>query len=241
MIERFLTVWTITSVVLCLFVGLGSVPAVSLAHGDGTSSQSETVTDSAGDSTGSKPEVSRPKTDDGRSLGSSQRSSDSVARASGSVSSSTFLEGILPGFTGTSSIHPILVHFPIAFVIAAAVFLVFSWGMGSERLFVFGRRLFWLALVTLPIVLASGFWAAGGWGHEHVVGHRNWMVATTLLAYGVFGLGRLVSSRKRLYRVVLTVGIIIVAVCLTLGADRGAYLVHAEDAGAGSTHRHHGH
>lgn len=158
-----------------------------------------------------------------------------------SSSSEPGWETLMPGLAGAPNAHPMLVHFPIVFLVTATLFFCLSWFTYAEHFLMLGRWMFWLGLVTLPVVAASGFWAIGGWGDGHVTGHRNLMVLTTVLAYLVFGIGRWVSNRKRLYRIVLTVGLILVTVFMTLGADRGAYLVFVEGAGVQSAQHQHGH
>lgn len=177
--------------------------------------------------------------------GSSTLASDTVTTtghgASTTHPSEGLLKPVLPGLSGAPNFHPMLVHFPIVFLVTATLFVLLSWISYPEHFLMLGRWMFWLGLISLPVVLASGFWAVGGWGGGHVSGHRNLMLLTTLLAYLVFAAGRFVSSRKRLYRIVLTVGLVIVTMVMTLGADRGAYLVFVEGHGVQSAQHRHSH
>jgi uncharacterized membrane protein len=138
---------------------------------------------------------------------------------------------LFPGLSGAQDIHPMFVHFPIVLVFTALFFAVLSLFGRSDQFIRTARWLFWLALVALPVTVLTGFIAVGGWGDGHVVGHRNWMILTLVSAYLLFGVTRWVADRDRLYRIVLTVGLLIVSVLMTLGADRGSWLVYVEGAG----------
>lgn len=147
----------------------------------------------------------------------------------------------MPGLAGAPNVHPMLVHFPIAFLVTSTLLFLLSWIVYPDRLFMLGRWLYWLGLMSLPVVAASGFWAIGGWGEGHVVGHRNWMLLTTFTAYLLFVVARYVSNRERMYRVVLTIGMIVVTLFMTIGADRGAWLVFVEGSGVQSAQQAHNH
>lgn len=143
----------------------------------------------------------------------------------------SFLEFLFPGLTQVEDVHPLFVHFPIVLVWTALLFVGLSWFGYEDEFLRTARWMFWLSLIALPITLASGFLAVGGWVEGHAAGHRNWMVLSTLLAYLLFGVEHWLVSRDQLGRIVLTVGLVIVTVCMTIGADRGAWLVYVEGAG----------
>lgn len=148
---------------------------------------------------------------------------------------------LLPGMRGAKNLHPMLVHFPIVFLFTATLFSGLSWFWNSERFLLFARWMFWLGLIALPVTAATGFWVVGGWGDGHVTGHRNFMLLTTLLAFVLLGVLRMVANRTKLYRIVLTVGLIIVLTVMTLGADRGAWLVFVKGSGVKSAKHVHDH
>lgn len=144
------------------------------------------------------------------------------------------LSRVLPGFSQAPNLHPMFVHFPIVFFYAALFFAALSWYRRRSFFLALSRWMFWLGLGTLPLAAATGFWAVGGWGHEHVTVHRNLMLATTVLAVVLLGLTRWCSDRQRLYRIVLTAGLVVVTGVMTLGADRGAWLVFVQGSGVRS-------
>lgn len=151
------------------------------------------------------------------------------------------LKTLLPGLTEVPDIHPMLVHFPIVFLWGTFVFVVGSWFWKPDFFLSMGRWLFWLGLISLPITAGTGFLAVGGWGGGHVTTHRNLMLITTALAFVLFAVLRYVSNRQRLYRVAMTVGLLIVLAFMTLGADRGAWLVYVEGSGVKPVKQTHNH
>ncbi|MFB6347766.1 MAG: DUF2231 domain-containing protein [bacterium] len=152
-----------------------------------------------------------------------------------------WLRTLFPGLSSVKNIHPMFVHFPIVFLVTSLLFSVVSWIRDSQFFLDLARWMFWLGLVALPVTVATGFWAVGGWGGGHVTGHRNFMLLTTVLAFVLFGILRTVAGRERVYRIVLTVGLVIVVTFMTLGADRGAWLVFQKGAGVQEVEHEHNH
>lgn len=147
------------------------------------------------------------------------------------------VESLLPGLSALQNIHPMFVHFPIAFFLGA---------LGMEALAIFRHEKFhlvaaWmLSLGTLSAImtLPTGFYAAdlvaatdprghAAPGHDFIHIHRNWMVATT--AVGIFLTGYLFWINKKenwaSQRWGLLLGLVVLSVLVTLGADRGGRLV----------------
>lgn len=153
---------------------------------------------------------------------------------------SGLFERFLPGFTQAPDLHPMFVHFPIVLLWTSLLFVIGSWFFYPVRFLQFGRWLFWLSLVALPITAATGFWAVGGWGGGHLTSHRNLMLITITLSYVLFGLLRVVSE-VNIYRFTLTIGLIILVLFMSLGADRGAWLVFVEGSGVKPVEHNHNH
>ncbi len=146
----------------------------------------------------------------------------------------SLLSTFFPGLTGVSNVHPMVVHFPIVFVYTSLLFVLLSWKWGTTEFLAFARWTFWLSLVSFPVTAATGFLAVGGWGSGHVTGHRNLMLITVGLSFGLWIVLRFVSNRTYWYRLVLTLGLLIVTVLMTLGTDRGAWLVYVKGSGVQS-------
>lgn len=140
-------------------------------------------------------------------------------------------EEILPGLAHAPSVHPLVVHFPIALWLVAGLFCLIGVLRQREDLFAVGRWLLYLGALGAAVAVGTGLWAADTMGHDspghelvHV--HRDFM----LVASGI-GLTATIAAwalRKR-QSVGVKWGITALALAtigvLTIGADRGAALV----------------
>jgi uncharacterized membrane protein len=154
---------------------------------------------------------------------------------------SGLLQYLLPGLTKVPDIHPMMVHFPIVLLWTSLLFVGTSWFWKPDKFLTTARWMFWLGLIALPITAGTGFLAVGGWGGGHVTIHRNLMLITVGLAFLLFGILYFIPDRQQLYRIVMTVGLVIIVVFMTLGADRGAWLVYVKGSGvkpAENVHKH---
>lgn len=130
-----------------------------------------------------------------------------------------------------------VVHFPIAFWIAAAG----AWAIGlmrnNETAWRFGLWLHSLGLLGAGVAVALGFWATSKMGHDspghelvHV--HRDLMLWTTAIAAVTTGLGW--WKQGPVFRIPLLVLSLVLVGLLTVGADRGAALVFRYGVGVAS-------
>lgn len=143
------------------------------------------------------------------------------------------MERLFPGLEAMPNIHPVLVHFPIAFLLGALLL---------EALAVWRRREDWHRVAVALLYLgALGAVAAGisGWFAEETVEHTIeshpvlelhktimlWMTSVAVVLAGIafFG-GRYLETRR--LQIFLLFGLALVAFMLTLGADRGGLLVY---------------
>jgi len=142
-----------------------------------------------------------------------------------------------PALFDAVTIHPLFVHFPIAFWIAALGFWAVSLFRSDKDFWRMGRWLLNLGTGCALLAGLTGYLEAGQLGHDspghalvHV--HRNWMIGTTILALictGLAFLWRGSNSRKhRWIQVALMLGTVF---GLVLGADRGASLVYTFGVG----------
>lgn len=162
------------------------------------------------------------------------------------------MEGLLPGLTHAPDIHPLFVHFPVAFWLAAAAFYGFGVARGHDGARQTGRSLLYLGTAMATAALFTGDLAADRMGHDspghdrvHV--HRNLMVAAFVLAATASGLAFQAQRRDSGPLSVMAAVVLLVAAALTgLGADRGADLVFgygmgvAESPPSVSAPDHHG-
>jgi uncharacterized membrane protein len=149
------------------------------------------------------------------------------------------LERILPGASNLQNYHPLLVHFPIAFIYGASLMYFLGWITASEKLQWTALWMLMLGALGAAAALISGFYAAPGLmisqsvRDELLRHHKHLMVATSILT-GVLAVWALATRpMPTRFRYVFLVGLLAVMLLLTAGADLGGEMVFAYNA-AGS-------
>lgn len=153
------------------------------------------------------------------------------------------IDTMLPGLSAMANIHPMLVHFPIAFFLGALALeglAVFR----HERFHVAATWMLFLGTLSALVTVPTGFAAMNsvaaaesvGPGHDYIHVHRNWMVAVTVLGaclsayvFRITRRGTWVSHRWALFS-----GLVLLGALVILGADRGARLVFEFGVGVNS-------
>ena len=136
------------------------------------------------------------------------------------------------------TLHPLVVHIPIIFLMIAAA-------MSTVSLFLFKRELTWTAYVVLLIGFV-GAYASSNWFHAHTISlppvtqqlleeHENY-ADYTIWASGIAMLLQSVNlfllKRKFMVNVIVTVLLITSAVFVAIAGHHGAELVHKHGVGA---------
>lgn len=147
------------------------------------------------------------------------------------------MEILFPGLSALQNVHPMLVHFPIAFFLGALAMegmAVFR----DEKFHFIATWMLYLGALSAVVTLFSGFIAGGqaasldprghhAPGHEFIHIHRNWMTVTTLwgllLSTYLFWINKKVKWKSQRWG--LLIGLILLAALVSLGADRGGRLV----------------
>jgi uncharacterized membrane protein len=149
------------------------------------------------------------------------------------------LERILPGASQLQNYHPLLVHFPIAFIYGASLLYFLAWITASEKLQWTALWMLILAALSAAAALASGFYAVPGLmisesvRNELLNHHKHLMVATSILT-GALTIWALASRpMPTRARVVFMAGLIALMGLIAAGADLGGEMVYAYNA-AGS-------
>lgn len=147
------------------------------------------------------------------------------------------LETILPGVQHLQNIHPLVVHFPIAFLVGAALFYFMSWIFRNQT---FATTAF--LLLILGTLAAGAAVGTGLYGEEGVMvsrsvranlleTHEKLMLTTLGVSIGLAiwaVIGRPFPNKKKvlfLFLLVVLLGI------MTVGADYGARMVYDYNAG----------
>ncbi len=146
-------------------------------------------------------------------------------------------ETLLPGLSRAENVHPLFLHFPIAFWMTSLLFWTLGFLSGSARCLLFGRWLLYLGTIAAVPTAATGLWAESeighdSPGHEFIHVHRNWMIGTAMAALFTTGVafGKRRSARLMDRAAVLAL-LLLTNALLVLGADRGAFLVYERGVG----------
>ena len=149
------------------------------------------------------------------------------------------LERILPGASQLQNYHPLLVHFPIAFIYGASLLYFLAWISASEHLQWTALWMLTLAALSAAAALASGFYAAPGLmvsqsvRDELLNHHKHLMVAASILT-GALTIWALASRpMPTRFRYLFLAGLVALMGLIAVGADLGGEMVFAYNA-AGS-------
>ena len=147
------------------------------------------------------------------------------------------LERILPGASHLQNIHPLLVHFPIAFLYGAALLYFLGSISASERLKWTALWMLVLGALGAAAAVASGLYAAPGLmvsmsvRHELLRHHKHLMIAASAVT-GVLTVWALAARPMPTRgRYVFLAGLIAVMCLITAGADIGGEMVYGYNAG----------
>ena len=146
-------------------------------------------------------------------------------------------ERLLPGLGHVQNIHPLFVHFPIALLLAAALFYLFAWIGGYESI---KWSAFWsliLGTISAGAAVATGLY--GGPGvmisesvREHLLRHHMRIMIATSVLTGILAIWAIAARPMPLRgRIVFMLGLLAVIVLISIGADIGSEMVYGYNAG----------
>jgi uncharacterized membrane protein len=147
------------------------------------------------------------------------------------------LESILPGASQLQNYHPLLVHFPIAFLYGAALLYFLAWILASERLQWTALWMLMLGALGAAASLASGFYAAPGLmvsqsvRDELLQHHKHLMVAASILIGALTIWAVATRPMPTRGRYVFLAGLVAVMALVAAGADLGGEMVYGYNAG----------
>ena len=138
---------------------------------------------------------------------------------------------MLPGLKAALNYHPMFVHFPIVLWLGALLFEIVAVWRASDELQRTASRLLYLGTFAAIITVITGLEAqnsvAPGSAQRAVGIHETLMLTATSLAIVLCSFAFFMRKNFPPHlRRVLLLGLIVLAVFVTIGADRGAQLVY---------------
>jgi uncharacterized membrane protein len=144
---------------------------------------------------------------------------------------------ILPGVQHLQNIHPLVVHFPIAFLVGAALFYFLSWIFRNQT---FATTAF--LLLILGTLAAGAAVGTGLYGEEGVMvsrsvranlleSHETLMLTTLGVSIGLAIWAVMARPFPKKKRVLFLFLLLVLLGMMTVGADYGARMVYDYNAG----------
>jgi uncharacterized membrane protein len=147
------------------------------------------------------------------------------------------LESLLPGVQHLQNIHPIMVHFPIAFLTGAALFYALAWIARHDILASAAFLLLILGTLSAGAAVGTGLYAEEGVMvsqsvREHLLDHHEDLMLTMTgmsVVLSIWALWKRPFPEKgRPFFVFLLLAMLVV---MSVGADYGARMVYDYNAG----------
>jgi len=149
----------------------------------------------------------------------------------------TMLESLLPGVQHLQNIHPLVVHFPIAFLVGAALFYFLSWMFRNQTFAMTAFLLLILGTLAAGAAVGTGLYGEEGVMisrsvREHLLETHEEIMLVTLGVSIVLSAWALIARpfpiKKRL---LFLFSLLVLLGVLTVGADYGARMVYDYNAG----------
>ncbi len=147
---------------------------------------------------------------------------------------------LLPGAEHLQNPHPLVVHFPIAFLYGAALLYFLAWITRRESIAWVAFWFLFLGLISAAVAIATGWWSAGGVMLDPSVKqnvlqpHMRLMIATGVTA-GLLTVWAAVQRPMPITaRYVFLIGLLLMIALMTKGADYGGMMVYDYNGGGGA-------
>jgi uncharacterized membrane protein len=147
------------------------------------------------------------------------------------------LKALFPGVAHLQNIHPLAVHFPIAFLIGAALFYALALLLRRDSLATIAFALLCLGALAAAAAAGTGLYAEDGVMVARSVRkqllhvHREYMLWTTGLAIALACWAAFARPFPKKGRALFVFLLLVMLTVMTLGGDYGARLVYDYNAG----------
>ena len=151
------------------------------------------------------------------------------------------LARFLPGAEHLQNPHPLVVHFPIAFLYGAALLYFIAWLARRDAIAWVALWLLVLGLIAGAVAVGTGWWSAGGVMLDPSVKanvlepHKRLMLATAAIA-ALLTLWALIKRPMpaSALRYLFLFGLLVMIALMTKGADYGGIMVYDYNGGGGA-------
>jgi uncharacterized membrane protein len=144
---------------------------------------------------------------------------------------------LLPGLQHLQNIHPLIIHFPIALLMSAALFYALAWVFRKDTLTATAFFLLILGALSACVAAGTGLYAEDGVMvsfsvREHLLDvHERFMLVTTGLSIILSIWAVIARPFPKKGRPIFLLLFLALLVVMTLGADYGARMVYDYNAG----------
>ena len=144
---------------------------------------------------------------------------------------------MLVGAQHLQNIHPLVIHFPIAFLMGAALFYDAAWIFKKDA---WAKTGFWVLLLgalSLAAAVGTGLYVEDGVmvaldvRQELLLPHKQYMIATSVLCFVVTLWAIIARPFPKKGRIGFLIPLLLMVGTMTLGADFGGRMVYDYNAG----------
>ena len=146
-------------------------------------------------------------------------------------------ETLLPGVQHLQNIHPLVVHFPIAFLVGAALFYFLGWIFRNNTLTTAGFLLLILGTLSAGTAVGTGLYAEDGVMvsrsvREHLLEvHEKFMFVALGLSIALSIWALIARPFPKKGRLLFLLLLLVLLGIMSVGADYGARMVYDYNAG----------
>ena len=147
------------------------------------------------------------------------------------------LENLLPGVQHLQNIHPLVVHFPIAFLMGAALIYFLSWIFRNQTFATAAFLLLILGTLAAGAAVGTGLYGEEGVMvsrsvREHLLEvHEKLMLTTLGLSVALAAWAWIARPFPIKKRLLFLFSLLVLLGVMTVGADYGARMVYDYNAG----------
>ena len=144
---------------------------------------------------------------------------------------------MFPGAQHLQNLHPLVIHFPIAFLLGAALLYVAAWLLKSERFAHSAFVMLVLGALSLAVAVATGLYAEQGVmvalsvRDQLLEPHESYMLSTSAICAILTIWAILARPFPKKGRLLFLFLLLVMIGAMTAGADFGGRMVYDYNAG----------